>query len=304
VVVCFDCDGPGRTAAKRASQAIAVHAAAVRVIDIEGTRDDGYDVGDLLREASANGGTPHAQRLLLEIAERAEPIQAEPIEVDTAEAAATSWTPENLGAVLAGEAVDPEPTILSRTDQVALIYGGKLHQVSGEPESCKGWLALEAAAERLALDNCVLYLDFEDSAPTIVSRLRALGVTDDRIRDGFIYIRPHEPLTDGAARDALDAAFAREPELVVIDGVTEALTIHGLDLGDNADVARWLELLPRLAGRSGAAVVLVDHVVKAPEARGRYALGAQHKLAGVDVAYSLAVVEPFARGAPGWSRSP
>jgi hypothetical protein len=51
--------------------------------------------------------------------------------------------------------------------------------------------------------------------------------------------------------------------------------------------------------RAGAAVNLIDHVVKDKDSRGRYAIGAQHKLAGVDVAYRLEVVHPFGRGREG-----
>ena len=43
----------------------------------------------------------------------------------------------------------------------------------------------------------------------------------------------------------------------------------------------------------------IDHVVKDREQRGRYAIGGQHKLAGVDVAYSMRVIEPFGRGRDG-----
>ena len=41
---------------------------------------------------------------------------------------------------------------------------------------------------------------------------------------------------------------------------------------------------------AGAAVVLIDHVAKDKEKRGRYAIGAQHKLAGVAVAYGIEVL--------------
>ena len=69
---------------------------------------------------------------------------------------------------------------------------------------------------------------------------------------------------------------------MVIDGVTEAMTMHGLELKDNADVAKFVELLPRPLARMGAAVVLVDHVAKDTGGRGRFAIGAPHKLAGID----------------------
>jgi AAA domain len=75
----------------------------------------------------------------------------------------------------------------------------------------------------------------------------------------------HEPL-DRFSRRPLDRTLDRKPALVVIDGVTEALTLHGFDLGDNVEIARWLELLPRPAARCGVAVLLLDHVVKDKEA--------------------------------------
>jgi hypothetical protein len=96
--------------------------------------------------------------------------------------------------------------------------------------------------------------------------------------------------------------LADPPTLAVIDGVTEALALHGLDLGKNPDVASWLALLPRRLMAMGTSVVQLDHVTKDKEARGRYAIGAQHKMAGVDVAYRLDVVEPFGRGLDGRSR--
>jgi hypothetical protein len=51
---------------------------------------------------------------------------------------------------------------------------------------------------------------------------------------------------------------------------------------------------------TGAAVIALDHVPKSKEDRGRYAIGAQHKLAGLTgAAFSFAVLRPFrrARGA-------
>lgn len=214
----------------------------------------------------------------------------------------TSWAPRDLGPVLDGKQIDQSPALLARGDGVRLLYRGKLHDLSGEPESCKGWLALHAAAECLKAGGRVAYFDFEDSEATAVERLLALGVERDTIRTVFAYVRPDEPLGAPQARSDLEATLSLAPELVVVDGVTEALALHGLDLEKNSDVAKWLELLPRPLARTGAAVALLDHVTKDREARGRYAIGAQHKLAGVDVAYRLAVVEPFGRGKEGLVR--
>ena len=209
----------------------------------------------------------------------------------------TSWAPVELGPVLDGTQADPPPSILSRTDGRALLYAGRVHALFGEPEACKGWLALAATAEALDGGDRVLYVDFEDSAASIVSRLVALGVPVDAIRERFAYVRPDEPLQK-AGRADLEAA-ADGVLLAVLDGITEALSLHGLDLASNGDVAAWLDLLPRPLARAGAAVLTIDHVVKDRENRGRYAIGAQHKLAGVDCAYSVTVIEPFGRGRDG-----
>lgn len=212
----------------------------------------------------------------------------------------TTWAPVDLSEILAGTYTQPTPTMLERTDGRALLYPGRIHALNAEPEAGKSWLALKAADERLMCGDTVLYVDFEDSAPSIVSRLRSLGASTDTIAAGFIYLRPDESLTAEAEAD-FESALARNPSLVVFDGLTEAYVQLGLNPEFNPDVAKWMALLPRRALRRcpEAAVLLVDHVVKNIETRGRWAIGGQHKLAGVDVAFSVAVVEPFGRGQTG-----
>jgi hypothetical protein len=134
----------------------------------------------------------------------------------------------------------------------------------------------------------VLYVDFEDSAKTFVRRLRQLGIPAAKIRKCAHYIRPSKPLETSkgpvlAAQRALYAAGrAHEPDLVVIDGVTEVMALHGLNPNESTDVARFLDLMPRRWDRTGSAVILIDHVVKSKDDRGRYAIGSQHKMAGIN----------------------
>lgn len=210
----------------------------------------------------------------------------------------TSWAPVDLAAVIDGGHLDEPPPFFARTDGACLLYRGKIHVFSGEPESCKGWGALHACRERLAAGEHVLYIDFEDVAATVVPRLINLGVEHEAIRERFHYVQPDEPVGDAAWRD-LEPALSTEPTLAVIDGVTEALVVHGLDLIDNSDVAKWLALLPRRLTAAGMTTVQIDHVGRDREARGRNSIGAQHKLAGVDVHYTFDVVEPFGRGREG-----
>jgi hypothetical protein len=211
--------------------------------------------------------------------------------------AASSWKPIDLEAALEGRDREQPPQRLYRSDGVALLYAGKMHSIFSEPEGCKGWLSLAAAAEYLAAGEHVTLVDFEDSARVAVERLRALAVPYETIGTRFHYVRPEEPL-DERGQLALAPALAASA-LVVFDGVTEALALHGVDSNSNAEVARWLSVLPRRIASHGATVVLLDHVVKDREARGRFAIGAQVKLSATDVAYRLEVAEPFARGRAG-----
>jgi hypothetical protein len=239
----------------------------------------------------------HLVAVLTEAADAAVIAEAVAHDVDNPEPVGTSWAPVPLEAVLDGSQPDPPPALLTRSDGRALLYPGRVHALFGEPEACKGWLALGACQEALEAGERVTYVDFEDTASSVVGRLVALGVDAYLIRERFAYVRPDEPLGDVARIDLEGAVYGSA--LVVLDGVTEALTLHGLDLASNTDVATWLGLLPRPLANAGAAVLMIDHVVKDREQRGRYAIGAQHKLAGVDCAYSLKVIEPFGRGREG-----
>jgi len=210
----------------------------------------------------------------------------------------SSWRPVDLVPLLKGRRTERPPRLVRRADGLHLLYRSKLHFVYGEPESGKGWFALHASAERLREGERVVYIDFEDDEREAVTRLLALGVPKKVIATQFAYVRPDEPLTEEAWRE-LDVALDPSPALVVLDGVTEALANEGVKLEDNTEVARWITRLPRRLARAGAAVIVIDHVVKDREARGRYAIGAQHKLAGADVSFRVEGRETFGRGKSG-----
>ena len=175
----------------------------------------------------------------------------------------TTWAPVDLDPVLAGEHLDPPPTMLARTDGTFLLYDGAVHTIAGESESGKTWLTLIAAIQLIADGDRVVFIDFEDRADRVIGRLLALGATPTQIRDHFAYIRPDRPLdNDGRAQLEPHLVGAR---LAIVDGVTEAMTTHGFDLNSNADSALFQALIPRWIADHGPAVVLIDHVVKDKE---------------------------------------
>lgn len=91
----------------------------------------------------------------------------------------------------------------------------------------------------------------------------------------------------------------------MVDGVTEALATSGIggdSLSNNNDaVTKWHSLLPkRIATTTGAAVLQVDHVTKAKDNRGGYAIGGQAKRAAITgAAYVVQARQAFGRGRPG-----
>lgn len=212
-----------------------------------------------------------------------------------------TWRPRDLEDVLDGTYKPPQPTIGRRNDGIGLFYPGRMHSVVGESEGGKTWFALMAVASELAAGNAVVFLDFEDDAPGVVGRLLALGASVQDIRDRFAYIRPEEPLTVGINRLEIGQALNDlRPTFVPVDGVTEGMAMHGMELKDNTDIAKFGRMLLRPIAEMGAAVATLDHVTKDREGRGRYAIGGVHKLNGINGAmYVLENRTPFGIGLTG-----
>jgi AAA domain len=209
----------------------------------------------------------------------------------------SSWAPVDLAAIVAGiesgEVVGPVPTLLRRTDGQALLYRGEVQSISGEPETGKGWFALAAVAEALRDGGTALYVDFEDAPVAVVERLLALGVAADALIERLIYVRPVDPPQNGDTAALLDGDHHT---LVILDGMTEAYGLLGLKINDNDDAAKFLNTIARPLADTGAAVLEIDHVTRDPQARGRFSLGAGHKLAGVAAAYiAETLVQPNRR---------
>lgn len=218
-----------------------------------------------------------------------------------------SWRPVDLTSILNGSYEPPEASVGARDDGVGLFYLGRVHSVASESEGGKTWLALAATKAELEAGNAVVYLDFEDDVGGVVGRLLAIGTDRDAIAKRFAYIRPEDgigPLLIPSPnrRDLAEVLADLQPVLVVLDGITEAMTLHGLELKDNGDVARFGNMLPRWIADQGPAVVALDHVVKDKEGHGRYAIGGVHKLNGINgAAFQLRNRKPFGIGITGRS---
>lgn len=195
-----------------------------------------------------------------------------------------SWRPVDLTTVLDGTYQRPEPTIMPRTDGPGLFYPGKVHTVYGESESGKSWIAQHAVTTTLDTDGRVLYIDFESDAPDVTGRLTALGTHRDQLLgDGFAYVRPEASPHTFAEAPEFAQLLTHDWDLCILDGVTEALGLSGKSTMDNDEITAWMRDIPRTIARAtGAAVILVDHVVKSQEGRGRFPIGGQAKMAAID----------------------
>jgi hypothetical protein len=209
----------------------------------------------------------------------------------------SSWYPRPLD--LTGEIEEPAPEFLARNDGHRLFYKGKINALLGESESGKTWVALHAVAQALQVALKVIYIDFEDSGKGILSRLRALGVEDEKLKN-LTYANPDQNLTLDERIDLVDALMEIQPKLIVVDGVNAAMTLLNLDLTSNRDATFFSQQLLKPLALSGAGVITIDHVTKSKEGRGNYAIGAQAKRADINgAAIMVEVVQPFGRGMTG-----
>jgi hypothetical protein len=228
------------------------------------------------------------------------PDNDQPADPTTSDEAHASWRPVDLGPYLRGEVKRAEPTIgLARADGLRLLYPGKEHTVVGEMESGKSWFAAACCAAELAKGNRVVYVHFEEADPAdTIERLQALGVPNDAIAEHFTFVGPNEPVDAASLAVLLDPP----PNLVVLDGVNEAMTLHGLKIREEDGAALFRRVLVKPCTAVGAAALACDHVVKDKEKRGREPIGSIHK--GNGLTGSLIWLEnaaPFGRGERGCS---
>ena len=211
------------------------------------------------------------------------------------------------GLMMGGEIEREYPTMLCRTDGKSLVYPGRLHSIYGEPGHGKTWVSLHLVRERLEAGEVVAYLDYDedDGGKSMALRLLSLGVRPELVRDGLRYLNPQGLGRNQDAWLKLKRQIKEwKPSLVIVDTMAPALVELGLNEKDNAEVGAWYAharwLLRGLNPQ--AALVIIDHVVKSGEGRGRWARGAGDKLGRLHAAYAVESTVPFSRTMPGHIR--
>jgi hypothetical protein len=216
-----------------------------------------------------------------------------------------SWAWLNLDAPEFAEPSEP-PTI------GGLIYPGLRHVVSGQPESLKTLVALILSLTAQRQDELVAHIDLEMGSKRTRTLLEDLGATANEIHD-HIYTEGGGP----PDRHDLGHLIGNEVALVTIDAAAGAYNATGLDDSTRQDVekfaAAWIDPLYQ----HGVATLLIDHVVKNADQRGKWAIGSERKAGQADVHLGLELIgNPLTRGGnalvkvrvhkdrPGWLTRP
>jgi hypothetical protein len=198
-----------------------------------------------------------------------------------------TWQAANLAAP--EFATEPEPPAWC-----GLFYSGRRHLVSGPPEATKTLLAWVIALEVVRSAGVVAFIDFEMGGRATRRLLEDLGWTLDEIA----CVNYYEPDSAPTENDIAEI-IAAGTELVVIDAAVGAYGVSGLDDEKRRDAEAWSQLWIAPLFAAGIATILVDHVTKNRETRGKFAIGSERKTGAVDVHLGLEDVATLTRGGSG-----
>jgi len=202
-----------------------------------------------------------------------------------------NWQAINLAAPEFARPSEPPVTL-------GLFYAGKRHALSGPPEAAKTLLAHISLLEHMRGGQVRgAFVDFEADEPTTRLMLLELGGSLDELAS-IHYFNPSEP----PEPEDVDSLVAAGVTFVVLDSVAGAFDISDLDDNRRGDAERFARVWIRPFFDRGVGTVVIDHVVKDPERRGRFQIGSERKLGTVDVHFGLEPIKHLHRGGSGLVR--
>jgi DNA-directed RNA polymerase specialized sigma24 family protein len=195
-----------------------------------------------------------------------------------------------LGAYVSGEAVQDIRWVIH-----GHVIAGLIHIVYGEPESGKTILALRWALDVIEAGGRVVIVDEESGPAKIGGLLGDMGADPEKVDQQLRYFA-FPSLDLKAWKEAAIEILEFQPQLIIMDSLTDLMANAGIDENKGAEVTQWMLGVPQMMARSpGApAVVLIDHVTKATE-NTRYSVGSRAKKAKADVLWYVDKVIDFDR---------
>ena len=186
-------------------------------------------------------------------------------------------------------AIPPEPPAVA-----GLLYHGKRHVISGPPESAKTLIAYRLLLQALRDQHPVAIVDLEMGPVAARRLLHDLGATPDELADLY-YVEPTAPPTPSDIQAIIDHGS----RFVMLDAAAGAYHASGLDDNARKDVEQFASVWIRPLWQAGIATLVVDHVTKDKETRGKFTIGSERKLGQADVHLSCEALKTLSRGGTG-----
>ncbi len=180
------------------------------------------------------------------------------------------------------------------------LYAGGLHTIQSEPGVGKSWLALWLGVQLMESGWSVVYLDEEGGDDLVAERLGALGV-DPTLVDSLFHYFPFPQRTWGTDDvEALREMLTAIPNVAVgvLDSLPDFLAAADKDEDRSKDVTRFVHSVLAPFRDIGAALVVLDHLIKPKtegKVRSRYSRGSSAKLGKADLTILVEQVEEFDR---------
>jgi AAA domain-containing protein len=184
----------------------------------------------------------------------------------------------------------PRPMLLDEW-----LVAAELHWIAAEPGAGKTWFGLWLAWRVMAEGGIVVWSDEEVGVDTLAERLIALGANPGIVESNLIYFPYPGWQADSEDVERWNAVMKdARPSLVVIDTATDALAEAGMDENSGVEVTAWVKHYCEPPRQVGAAVLVLDHVVKAGVGASRsYAVGSRAKKAKAKVQYQFDTVSDY-----------
>jgi len=190
------------------------------------------------------------------------------------------------------------PTVADVGIGTGMLYAGRINEIHGEPGTGKSNIAIAMSNAVMKSGGTVLYIDPEDVPAGFTRRSLQLGADPEHLIHRCHYLNDSSPVEILAAQRW---AVVHRPELVVIDGMAECMAAAGKNEDKAEDVLQFMQELVRpFAEKSGAAILISDHVTKSWEDRGLWSRGSGAKMGRYDgVSYALSLIEAYSPGQAG-----
>jgi Fe2+ transport system protein FeoA len=186
-------------------------------------------------------------------------------------------------------AIPPDPPAIA-----GLLYEGKRHVASGPQESAKTLIAYHLLLLALREGQQVAVVDLEMGPVATRRMLSDLGATDDELGT-LVYTEPTGP----PSHADLERIAVAEVRYVLIDAAAGAFDLTGLDDNSRKDAEAWARQWVQPLFSRGIATIVLDHVTKNVEGRGKYAIGSERKTGGADVHLGFEALKTLTRGGTG-----